>query len=225
MNGKLFIVPTPIGNLDDITFRAVQILQEVDLILAEDTRTTGVLLKKYKIKTNCTAYHIHNEHSKVTLQIDFLRAGKNLALVSDAGTPAISDPGFLLLREAIQAGIEVCCLPGPTAFVPALVMSGLPSDNFSFYGFLPSKKGRKTKLLEMKLDKRTLVLYESPHRVIKFADEILANFGNIKVAYAREISKLHETIFRGSAELLIEHLKTALVKGEYVFILDNKHGI
>ncbi len=219
MQGKLYIVPTPIGNLEDITFRAIRILKEAALIIAEDTRTAHILLKYYQITTPTQSYHIHNEHQKVNYLVALLKEGKNIAMVSDAGTPAISDPGFLLVREALTHEIEVECLPGATAFVPALVQSGLPCDNFVFYGFLPQKKGRQTKIKQIAEEQKTVILYESPHRVAKLAQELLLEMGDRPFSYSREISKLHHQTFNGTIQTAVEHFKTATIKGEYVVII------
>lgn len=217
---KLVIVPTPIGNLEDITFRAIKILKEVDLILAEDTRTSGKLLKHFEIPTKMKAYHMHNEHQQTEGIVELIKAGTQIALISDAGTPGISDPGFLLVRACIQEGVQVECLPGPTAFVPALVNSGLPCDKFCFEGFLPQKKGRKTRLEELAQEKRTLVFYESPYRLVKTLEQFGEYFGKErKASVSREISKLHEENVQGTVEELVEHFKQKNVKGEIVICL------
>jgi len=218
-SGKLYIVPTPIGNLEDMTLRAIRILKEMDLILAEDTRTAQFLLKHFEITTRLQSYHMHNEHQKTDYIVEQLTAGKNIALVSDAGTPAISDPGFLLVRAALKENILVECLPGATAFVPALVQSGLPADTFSFYGFLPTKKGRQTKIKQLGEEQKTVIIYESPHRVAKLASELLEALGDRPFSYSREISKMHHTTYIGSLVEAIEHFKTATIKGEYVLVL------
>lgn len=221
---KLYIVPTPIGNLEDITFRAIRILKEVDLILAEDTRTSGKLLKHFDIKTPAHSHHIHNEHKSIQSIMDRLKAGTLIALISDAGTPAISDPGFLLVRACIQEGIEVDCLPGATALIPALVNSGLPNDRFHFEGFLPHKKGRHTRLLYLAELEQTMVLYESPHRIIKALEQFVEYFGEEReISVSREISKLHEETIRGSLKEVIEVLKARTsIKGEIVVVVGGK---
>lgn len=200
MSAKLFLVPTPIGNLEDITLRAIRVLKEVDLILAEDTRNAGILLKHLGIEKRLLSHHQHNEHHAVSEIIKMLNQGQNIALISDAGTPAISDPGYLLLREAIKAEIEIECLPGPTAFVPALLCSGLPCDRFYFEGFLPQKKGRKTRLEALAQMPHTVVLYESPHRIQKLVQEVMQYFGEDRLmSISREISKKFEEHIRGTA--------------------------
>lgn len=218
--GKLYIVPTPVGNLDDMTFRAIQVLKEADLILAEDTRTSGILLKHFKIKNAMQSHHKFNEHQTVENVVKRIRAGETIALISDAGTPGISDPGFLLARECARAGIEVQCLPGATAFVPALVASGLPCDRFCFEGFLPQKKGRVTRLKALSEEVRTLVFYESPYRLVK----TLTQFGEIfgperQAAVVREISKVHEETVRGTLAELTAHFTTNEPRGEIVIIV------
>ena len=214
----LYIVPTPIGNLEDITFRAINVLKKVDIILAEDTRTSAPLLKHYGIEKKVFAHHQHNEHKAVQEIIRFLKEGKEIALISDAGTPAISDPGFLLVRESIKEGITVQCLPGATAFVPALVNSGLPNDRFCFEGFLPVKKGRQTRLQFLATEKRTMIFYESPHRILKTIDEFIGIFGEERQAsISRELSKLYEENVRGSLLELKEHFEHNPIKGEFVF--------
>ncbi|MGV3763339.1 16S rRNA (cytidine(1402)-2'-O)-methyltransferase [Parapedobacter sp.] len=213
----LYLVPTPIGNLEDMTFRAVRILKEADLILAEDTRTSAPLLKHFGVAGKMFAHHQHNEHKAVAEIIRFLQAGKTIALISDAGTPAISDPGFLLVREAIKHGMVVQCLPGATAFVPALVASGLPCDRFCFEGFLPVKKGRQTRLKSLAAEPRTLVFYESPHRLLKTLAEFIAVFGEDRPAsVSREISKVYEETVRGTLAELKRHFDTHAPKGEFV---------
>jgi len=220
---KLFIVPTPIGNLDDITLRAIKVLKETDLILAEDTRTTKVLLNHFSIDKKILSHHQHNEHHSVPEVIRLLLSGQKIALVSDAGTPAISDPGFLLVRECLKNDIEVECLPGPTAFVPALVNSGIPCDKFCFEGFLPQKKGRQTALKNLKDETRTMIFYESPHRLIKTLEEFLNAFGNERrVSVSRELTKIFEETKRGTIEELIEYFKSKTVKGEIVIIVEGK---
>jgi len=223
MSGKLYIVPTPIGNLEDITLRALRILKECDLILAEDTRTSIFLLKHYQIDKPLKSYHQHNEHQTVQYIVDTIQSGKTIALISDAGTPGISDPGFLLVRESIKAGISIETLPGATAFVPALVNSGLPCDSFVFVGFLPQKKGRQTKLLSLKEETRTMVFYESPFRLVKALEEFKEHYGGDRlVAVSRELTKLHEENFRGTVEEAIAHFNTKQVKGEIVIVLGGK---
>ena len=218
--GILYLVPTPVGNLEDITGRALRILREADLILAEDTRTTGVLLRHYEIKNAMMAYHKFNEHQGVAGIIGRLLAGETVAVVSDAGTPGISDPGFLVAREAVKAGVEVVCLPGPTAFVPALVASGLPCDRFCFEGFLPVKKGRATRLAQLAGETRTMVFYESPHRVLKTLAQFAEVFGaERQVAVSREISKIHEECVRGTLEEAVAHFTETEPRGEFVIVL------
>ena len=220
---KLFIVPTPIGNLQDITLRALEVLKEVDLILAEDTRTSGKLLKHFNIKTSMQSHHMHNEHKTVGGIIQKLKSGTNLALISDAGTPAISDPGFLLVRACVEADINVCCLPGATAFVPALVVSGLPCDRFIFEGFLPHKKGRQKRLLSILEESSTSVLYESPHRVVKLLEEIIRyECGDRRIVLCREISKLHEEVVRGSVREVLARFVEKAPRGEFVVVLEGK---
>lgn len=220
---KLFIVPTPIGNLKDMTFRAVEVLKEVDLILAEDTRTSGKLLKHFEINTRSQSHHMHNEHKTVEGLINKLKSGITIALISDAGTPAISDPGFLLARACIENGIEVDCLPGATAFVPALVNSGLPNDKFVFEGFLPVKKGRQTRLLALAEETRTLIFYESPHKLIKTLTNFCEYFGEDRpVSVSRELTKLYEETIRGTAKEVLEHYNDKPPKGEIVIIVGGK---
>jgi 16S rRNA (cytidine1402-2'-O)-methyltransferase len=220
---KLFVVPTPVGNLEDITFRAVRILKEVSLILAEDTRTTGFLLKHLGIQCPMASYHMFNEHRKTDSLIQRILASGNVALVSDAGTPSISDPGFLLIRECLAIGIEVECLPGPTALIPALVNSGLPSDRFIFEGFLPRAKGRKTRLTALAGEERTLVFYESPFRLVKTLDELSEYFGTERLAsVSREISKLHEENRRGTLKELADYWREKTVKGEICIVVEGK---
>ncbi|WP_343536636.1 16S rRNA (cytidine(1402)-2'-O)-methyltransferase [Sphingobacterium thalpophilum] len=214
----LYLVPTPIGNLEDMTFRAVNVLKEVDIILAEDTRTSAPLLKHFGIEKKVFSHHQHNEHKAVSEIIKFLKEGQRIALISDAGTPAISDPGFLLVREAIKEGLEVQCLPGATAFVPALVNSGLPNDRFCFEGFLPVKKGRQTRLKALAEEKRTMIFYESPHRILKTIDEFISIFGPERQAsISRELSKLYEENVRGTLTDLKLHFENNPIKGEFVF--------
>lgn len=217
---KLTLVPTPIGNLEDITLRALNTLRRVQLILAEDTRTTGILLHHFEIKCPLQSYHMHNEHKSLEQILQRIEALEDVALVSDAGTPAISDPGFLLVRECLRRGIEVECLPGATAFVPALVASGLPTDRFVFEGFLPQKKGRQTRINALASEERTIVLYESPHRVVKtltqFAEQ---RGGDCPAVAARELSKLHEEIRRGTLAELLEHFAHTPPRGEFVLLI------
>ncbi|WP_430809465.1 MULTISPECIES: 16S rRNA (cytidine(1402)-2'-O)-methyltransferase [unclassified Carboxylicivirga] len=220
---KLYVVPTPIGNLEDITMRAIRILKEVDFVLAEDTRTTGFLLKHFDISTRMMSHHKFNEHSSVDKVCQRIKGGDTAALVSDAGTPAISDPGYLLVKKCIEEGIEVECLPGPTAFVPALVNSGLPNDRFCFEGFLPQKKGRKTRLEYLAEETRTMVFYESPFRLVKTLGQFIEYFGSERQAsVSREISKLHEENKQGSLTELKEHFSAKNVKGEIVVVVAGK---
>lgn len=217
---SLFLVPTPIGNLKDITLRAIETLKSVDVILAEDTRTSGLLLKHLEIARPLQSYHIFNEHKAVEKLVERMKKGEVFALVSDAGTPAISDPGYLLVREVIAAGLEVQCLPGPTAFVPALVNSGLPNDRFVFEGFLPHKKGRKTRIDALLAESRTMIFYESPHRLMKTLEQFAESFGPERQAcVSRELSKLHEENVRGTLSELIDYYQTNPLKGEIVLIL------
>ena len=219
-SSKLYLVPTPIGNLEDITLRAIRILKEVDVILAEDTRTSGKLLKHYNIETPMLSHHMHNEHRMVDRIVDRIEAGETFALISDAGTPAISDPGFLLSRACIERGIEVDCLPGATAFVPALVNSGLPNEKFVFEGFLPVKKGRQTRLKLLADETRTIIFYESPHKLAKTLGHFEAYFGeNRLVSVSREISKIYEETRRGTVKEIKEHFTDHPPKGEIVIIL------
>lgn len=215
--GKLFLVPTPIGNLEDITLRAMRILSEVDAVIAEDTRTSGVLLKHLEVSKPFIAFHIHNEHQVTERLVQRLLSGEHFALVTDAGTPAISDPGFLLVRAAVKAGIPVETLPGPTAFVPALVNSGLPCDRFTFEGFLPVKKGRRTRIAELVHEPRTMIFYESPHRIARTLRELAEAFGPGRPAsISREITKLHEETVRGPLQELAEYFAAHVPKGEFV---------
>ena len=223
--GILYLVPTPVGNLEDITHRALRILKEADLILAEDTRTTGILLKHFGIKNAMLSYHKFNEHQVVANIVARLEAGETVAVVSDAGTPGISDPGFLVAREAVKAGAEVVCLPGPTAFVPALVASGLPCDRFCFEGFLPVKKGRATRLAALAAEPRTMVFYESPHRVVKTLSQFVEVFGSERqVAVCREISKVHEECVRGTLAEVLAHFEETEPRGEFVIVLAGREG-
>lgn len=216
---KLYIVPTPIGNLEDITFRALNILKAVDFILAEDTRTTGNLLRHYEISKPLSAYHLNNEHKVFERFALRIAAGETAALVSDAGTPAISDPGFLLVRECIKIGVEVECLPGASALLPALVNSGLPADRFLFEGFLPHKKGRKTKLEYLSRLSYTIIFYESPHRLLKTLEQIKEHFGSDRpVSVSRELTKVYEETVRGTLEEVITHFTTGTLKGEFVIV-------
>ena len=222
-NGKLFIVPTPIGNLDDITYRAIETLKNVDLVLAEDTRKSKILFKKHAITTSLKSYHINNEHRVVNLYVASLVDGKKIALVSDAGTPSISDPGFLLIRESIKKNIEIICLPGATALIPALVMSGLPSERFVFEGFLPKKKGRDSRLKELAIEKRTVILYESPQRVRRTLEDLKEFFGSDRrISLSREISKIYEETYRGTIEDAIAHFSNKNPKGEFVICIDKQ---
>ncbi|MDC8005171.1 16S rRNA (cytidine(1402)-2'-O)-methyltransferase [Aureisphaera galaxeae] len=221
--GKLYLVPTPIGNLKDMTFRAVEVLKEVDFILAEDTRTSGKLLKHFEIATPMHSHHMHNEHKTVHGIVDRIMRGESVALISDAGTPAISDPGFLLTRACVEAEIEVDCLPGATAFVPALVNSGLPNDRFVFEGFLPVKKGRQTRLQLLAEETRTMIFYESPHKLLKTLSHFSEYFGaDRKVSVSRELTKLHEETIRGSITEVMAHFEKKAPKGELVIIVAGK---
>ena len=221
--GKLFIVPTPIGNLEDMTLRAIRILKEVDLILAEDTRTSGKLLKHFDIGTHMHSHHMHNEHKTVENLIARLKSGETIALISDAGTPAISDPGFLLTRACVENGITVECLPGATAFVPALVNSGLPNDKFVFEGFLPDKKGRQTRYLALAEETRTIILYVSPHKLVKTLAEFITYFGEDRqICVSRELSKLHEENVRGTVREVLTHFENKPPKGEIVVVVGGK---
>jgi 16S rRNA (cytidine1402-2'-O)-methyltransferase len=221
--GKLYIVPTPIGNLKDMTFRAVEVLKAVDLILAEDTRTSGKLLKHFEINTPLQSHHMHNEHKTVEGIINKLKGGITIALISDAGTPAISDPGFLLTRACIDNDIEVDCLPGATAFVPALVNSGFPNDKFVFEGFLPVKKGRQTRFQILAEETRTMIFYESPHKLIKTLTNFCEYFGEERpVSVSRELTKLYEETIRGTAKDVLEHYTKKPPKGEIVIVVGGK---
>lgn len=220
---NLYLVPTPIGNLKDITLRAIEVLKTVDVILAEDTRTTGKLLKHLEIQRPLQSYHIFNEHKTVEKLIDRLEKGEVMALVSDAGTPGISDPGFLLVRAAKEAGLVVNCLPGATAFVPALVNSGLPNDRFTFEGFLPHKKGRKTRIENLLEESRTMIFYESPHRLMKTLEQLAEAFGPERMAsVSRELTKLYEENVRGTLEELITYYQENPIKGEIVLVVQGK---
>ena len=217
----IYLIPTPIGNLEDMTLRGIRLLKEVDLILAEDTRTSQKLLNHYKIKTSMQSFHMHNEHKKVAQVIQEVLRGKTIALISDAGTPGISDPGYLLVHEALKEGVKVECLPGPTALIPALVQSGLPSDRFVFEGFLPPKKGKQGRLKQMAEESRTTVFYESPHKIIKTLGQMLPYFGSErKLAVVRELSKKFESNFRGSLEEALHFFEEHPPKGEFVIIVE-----
>jgi len=221
MAGKLYLVPTPIGNLEDITFRAVRVLKEADLILAEDTRTSAPLLKHFDIHQKIYAHHQHNERQSTNEIIKFLKEGKNIALVSDAGTPAISDPGFYLVREVLKNDLSVECLPGATAFVPALVNSGFPTDRFCFEGFLPLKKGRQTRYKALAAEERTIVFYESPHRLLKTLDEMAEFFGSDRpISVSRELTKMFEETVRGTVAEVKTYFETHTVKGEFVICVN-----
>lgn len=220
---KLYLVPTPIGNLEDITLRAIRILKEVDFILAEDTRTSGKLLKHFEIDTQMHSHHMHNEHKSVDGIVNRIKNGETCALISDAGTPAISDPGFLLARTCLESNIEVDCLPGATAFVPALVNSGLPNDKFVFEGFLPVKKGRQTRFLLLAEEKRTMIFYESPHKLVKTLGHFIDYFGaDRQVSVSRELTKMFEETIRGTVAEVLAHYTNKPPKGEIVVILDGK---
>ena len=217
----IYLIPTPIGNLEDITLRAIRLLKEVDLILAEDTRVSIKLLKHFEIGTPLQSFHMHNEHKKVETVVEQLKNGKTVALISDAGTPGISDPGFLLVREALKEGVEVQCLPGPTALIPALVQSGIPCERFVFEGFLPPKKGRQTRLEQMAIETRTQVFYESPHKLLKTLEQLVTYFGaDRSIAVVREISKLYESTFRGNAQEGLDFFEAHPPKGEFVIVVE-----
>lgn len=221
--GKLYIVPTPIGNLEDITFRAISLLKEVDLILAEDTRRSSILLKHYGVETQLKAHHKYNEHRSIDSIVERIESGERIALVSDAGTPGISDPGFLLVRECRERGVEVETLPGATAFIPALINSGLPSDRFVFEGFLPIKKGRQTRLKLLSEESRTIIFYESPHRLLKSLSQMIEHFGEEReAAISRELTKIYEENVRGTLKELLEYFSEKGVKGELVVIVSGK---
>lgn len=220
---SLYLVPTPIGNLADITLRALEVLKSVDIILAEDTRTSGFLLKHYEISKPLQSFHIFNEHKTLAGLIERMKKGEVMALVSDAGTPGISDPGFLLVREALKAELVVDCLPGPTALIPALVKSGFPTDRFVFEGFLPHKKGRQTLLKKLAEEERTILLYESPHRLLKTLEQLLEFFGaDRRVSVSRELTKMHEETFTGTLHEVQAHFSAKEVKGEIVIVIDGK---
>ena len=220
---KLYVVPTPVGNLEDMTFRAIRVLKEADLILAEDTRTSGILLKHYDIKNPMQSHHKFNEHQTVEHIVTRIKSGETIALISDAGTPGISDPGFLIVRECVRNGIEVQCLPGATAFVPAIVSSGLPNERFCFEGFLPQKKGRMTRLNSLAEEKRTMIFYESPYRLVKTLTQFSEIFGPERpVSVCREISKVHEESVRGTLAEVIQHFTENEPRGEIVIVLGGK---
>ena len=223
--GKLYVVPTPVGNLEDMTFRAIRILKEADLILAEDTRTSGILLKHFEIKNAMQSHHKFNEHKTVESVVNRLKAGETVALISDAGTPGISDPGFLVVRECVRNGIEVQCLPGATAFVPALVSAGLPDERFCFEGFLPQKKGRMTRLTALQEETRTMIFYESPYRLVKTLTQFMEFFGPERpVSVCREISKVHEESVRGTLQEVVAHFTEVEPRGEIVIVLGGKEN-
>ncbi len=222
---KLYIIPTPIGNLEDLTFRSLDLLKEVDLILAEDSRKTTVLLKHYRIEKKIHPYHAFNEHKVVKPLTERIKNGESMALVTDAGTPSISDPGFLLIRSCLSQGIDVECLPGPTAFIPALVNSGLPSDRFCFEGFLPHKKGRNKRLSQLQDETRTMIFYESPHRLIKTLKQLAEYLGEDRVSsISRELTKVHEETIRGTLSELINHFQNHPLKGEFVIVVGGDKG-
>lgn len=221
--GMLYIIPTPVGNMEDMTLRAIRLLREADLVLAEDTRTSGILLKHFDIKNHLMSHHKFNEHGTAAGIVERLKAGQTIALISDAGTPGISDPGFYLVREAVAAGVEVQTLPGATAFVPALVSSGLPCDRFCFEGFLPQKKGRQTRLEQLSAEERTMVFYESPYRVLKTLQQFCEMFGEERqVSCCREISKVHEESVRGTLAEVIAHFQDREPKGEFVIVVEGR---
>ena len=220
MAGKLYLVPTPIGNLQDMTFRGVAVLEQVDLILAEDTRTSAKLCQHFDIKTPMKSYHMHNEHKVLQGVLSQLESGASVAVISDAGTPAISDPGFLLVRAALEKNVSVECLPGATALAPALVVSGLPCDRFVFEGFLPVKKGRQTRLSQLAEETRTMVFYESPHKLLKTLANFCETFGGQRpLSVSREISKLHEETIRGTCQSVLDHFTAQNPRGEFVLVL------
>ncbi len=221
MSGKLYIVPTPIGNLDDMTLRAIKVLQEVDLILAEDTRTSSKLLHHFNIQNKLSSHHKFNEHKTVEIISTKIESGENVALISDAGTPSISDPGFLLVRKCIENELHVECLPGATALIPALVNSGLPSDRFCFEGFLPQKKGRQKKILSLVEEERTMIFYESPYRILKTLEQFCEFLGEHRLAsVSRELTKMHEESKQGTLKELLEYFKTSTIKGEFVVVVE-----
>ena len=217
---KLYLVPTPVGNLGDMTFRAVEVLKSVDVILAEDTRVSGILLKHYQIDTPMQSYHQHNEHHMTESVVKQIKRGRETAIITDAGTPGISDPGFLLSRACVAEGVEIQCLPGATAFVPALVNSGLPNDKFVFEGFLPAKKGRQKRLKVLSTEDRTMIFYESPYKILKTLQQFTEHFGSDReVSISREISKIYEETLHGTLEEMIAHFDTKKPKGEFVIVL------
>ena len=221
--GKLYLVPTPVGNLYDMTLRALKVLREVDIVLAEDTRTSGLLLKHFEVKTRLVSHHKFNEHQTAEQFASRMAAGETMALITDAGTPGISDPGFMLVRACVERGVEVECLPGATAFVPALVSSGLPCERFTFEGFLPQKKGRRSRLEELAEEPRTMVFYESPYRVVKTLEQLVEVFGpERRASVAREISKLHEEVVRGTLAELSAHFAEHAPRGEFVIVVAGK---
>ena len=221
--GKLYLVPTPVGNLDDMTLRALKVLREVDIVLAEDTRTSGLLLKHFEVKTRLVSHHKFNEHQTAEQFASRMAAGETMALITDAGTPGISDPGFMLVRACVERGVEVECLPGATAFVPALVSSGLPCERFTFEGFLPQKKGRRSRLEELAEEPRTMVFYESHYRVVKTLEQLVEVFGpERRASVAREISKLHEEVVRGTLAELSAHFAEHAPRGEFVIVVAGK---
>jgi len=222
MEKLIHIIPTPIGNLEDITLRAIRILKEVDIILAEDTRVTRKLLKHYNILTPMLSYHAFNEHKMLKYIIDKIDGGDNIALVSDAGTPSISDPGFLLIRECVKHNIQIICLPGPTACIPAIVQSGIPCDRFMFEGFLPTKKGRQKRLLNIVNQAATTILYESPHKILKTLNELYALCPTRKVVVLKELTKIYETAYRGSILEIIKNISESKIKGEFIIIINGK---
>lgn len=223
LKAHLYLIPTPIGNLGDITFRAIEILKSVDLILAEDTRTSGKLLKHYAIDTQVTAYHMHNEHKVTERYVEQMKSGKTMALITDAGTPGISDPGFMMMRACAEAGLRVECLPGATSIIPALVLSALPNDRFCYEGFLPPKKGRKTRLESLADETRTMVFLESPHKLLKTLGDFAAVFGEERpMSVSREITKLHEETYRGNIAETRAYFESKGVKGEFVLVVGGK---
>ena len=220
-NLRLSIVPTPIGNLNDVTYRAIKVLKDSDIILCEDTRISKRLLDKYSIDKPLYSYHIHNEHKVVEKYIQYIISGKKVSLISDAGTPGISDPGYLIIRESIKKNIEIDCLPGPTAFVPALINSGISSDKFVFEGFLPKKKGRMSRIEFLKEEKRSIIIYESPHRIKRLIEELKAVFGGQRlVSISRELSKIHQENIRGTLDEVDKNLESKNIKGELILIIN-----
>lgn len=223
--GKLYLVPTPVGNMEDITLRALRLLKEADVVLAEDTRTSGILLKHYDIKARLVSHHKFNEHQTSEQFAARMEAGEDMVLISDAGTPGISDPGFMLVRACVQRGVEVQCLPGATAFVPALVSSGLPCDRFCFEGFLPQKKGRQSRIQALAEEERTMIFYESPHRVVKLLQQLREVMGDERrVSVCREISKIHEESVRGTLTEVQQHFEDNEPRGEFVVVLEGRVG-